>query len=114
MWCHVSTLESDKGPLVAHLITVVGCTEHCDAVAIMSNFISFVLHLQAHHSGQTHSCVVLPHQLDAVHDIAVGATHQKWDPITGQASKVRLMRHSAVYLLAALDVYDMCTARALV
>lgn len=46
MRCHVATLECDEGTLVAHLVTVVGCTEHCYTVAIMCNLISLILNLQ--------------------------------------------------------------------
>ena len=43
---HVPASEGDEGPLVPHLITVVGCAEDCYTVAIMCYLITLILHLQ--------------------------------------------------------------------
>lgn len=46
LWHHVSGIEANEGTLVAHLVTVVWRTEHCDTVAIVLHLIAIRLCLQ--------------------------------------------------------------------
>ena len=61
---HHVCLEADEGPLVAHLIAVVGRTKHSDAFASVLYFISFLAHLMGAHQqsevvgSQEVGCVV--------------------------------------------------------
>lgn len=40
---HISPVQCDEGPTVAHGVAVVGSAEHCDALPVMHHLVAFLL-----------------------------------------------------------------------